>query len=150
MIRHAVEADIPRLVIVAERHHRASHWHGIVEFAQSSAAKSIRAFIEADSVCALVAEEKGEIVAFLAVISVPLYFNAKAQSTQELCWYSESPASAFALVSAADKWAKERGADVFMIGAQENEKTERMARIYARKGFMPFSHGYLKVLSDGR
>lgn len=142
MIRPATHDDIPALVEIAERHHAKSHWNGIVDFDEASAAESIGRFIDADSVCALVAV-KDKIVGFIAIIISPLYFNAGAFLAQELCWYSESPAEAFALVSEARRQAS--GCAGFMIGAQVDDSTVRLERAYARMGFQPFTRDYLKV-----
>ncbi|MCP4997184.1 MAG: GNAT family N-acetyltransferase [Hyphomicrobiales bacterium] len=128
------------------RFHAKSHWCGLVSYDPESTARAFSQFIDAGHVCFLLSETDGKIDGMIVTVAMPQYFNGATSVNWELCWYSENPASAFALLKTAEQWAKEHGCSVAMTGAQENEQLPRMARALGRKGYQPFEHHFMKEL----
>ena len=115
----------------------------MVPFDSASTEASIRHFIASDDIGFFVS---GDINGLIVAIMVPVYFNSSRKMAMELCWYSESPRTGLKLLSEAEKWAADKGCAVWMVGTQATSAS-RLEAVYARKGYKPFSRGYLKELN---
>lgn len=141
MIRPATAADIPELARLGKAWHAASHWPEFVPYDEGDLALTLGAILSSDDAFLLVSEKDG-LCGAICVQFVRMYFNSRAKFANEFFWFSNDPRLGLKLLREAERVAFERGAACFILGNQTND--ERIAGIYTRLGYRPFSGNFVK------
>lgn len=143
MIRHATPADLDAMVEMGALFHAYSGLSEIGYDPQSFRA-TLEAGLDSDTQAYFVAERDGKLTGMTGGIVYPAYFNNKQIAGQELFWWGEGEGRG--LYRALEQWAKSKGCASFAMVALDNEQAARMGRIYARMGYRPVEHHYIKRL----
>lgn len=138
MIRHATEADIPRLLGMGSRFAEKARLWDHVGYDPESMEATFRAMIESDNFCLFV----GECGALGGMVA-PHPFNYSRMIADELFWWSEGR-EGLALLKAYEEWAQGFGAVVRMT-ALEAVEPERVGKLFARRGYQPLERAFVKV-----
>jgi GNAT superfamily N-acetyltransferase len=148
IVREAVEADLPVYVQLSADFHAASPMHKVSPFEPKGFEEFVRAAIENPDICILLAELNGEAVGITAGIIYPLYFSPSHKVSQELWWWLTPAARGSGVGNKMFKhlqlWSKERGAKTIFMIALEDERAEKMEKVYCRAGFEPMERTFMK------
>lgn len=137
MIRRAELSDLPRLLAMGDRFAERANLKAHVGFDPHSAVETFRALIENGH--PLFISENGAIGATQTLHP----FNAEHVVAQELFWWCEG-GGGLALLDALIEHCAEECDSLIMITLEAIEP-ERVAKIYARKGFVPLERSFVKV-----
>lgn len=144
VIREAVEGDIPALLEMAGRFHKASGFTEIPFDADSVAATMAHLIGSEDAV--LVIGDGG----MAAAIAYPAYFNHAHRQAQEMFWWVDedkrSTGLGKALLGGIEAWARSRGAESMTMISLDALEPERVDLLYRRAGYRPSERNYLKRL----
>lgn len=135
-MREATYDDLREIVMLVEAFHQVPRWPGVAFDAADFAVTATRVI------------ERGVIFlsdwGLIGMLVGPSIYNAKSRIAAEMFfWAPDGRGDALRL--AAEAWARQR-ADVIVMGAHEPGPTVRIARWYARKGYVPMGHQFAKVL----
>lgn len=143
MIRRATLSDLPEIMRMG-REFLSLTPMGDVEASQEAVAKLIEQLE-----CFLVHERDGKLDAMIAMLVYPHYFNPSVLAAQELFWWCDPEARgkgvAAKLLSAAEGWAREKGAHSVQMLAMESLEPERVGAMYAKRGYVPLERSYVRV-----
>lgn len=142
-----VEADLAEVAGLGEQFHSQAGWSDIFAYNRDDCERSLAAFLGSPACILLVAEEDGEITGMAAGILSPVYFNHSHLSGEELFWWVSERASQLTgmrLLNALEAEAKERGCSSFQMKSIDRLNGERMAKLYARKGYRASEHSFIK------
>lgn len=146
MIRPATVEDISTITALGERFHTEAQWGDVFAYSAEDCAKSLTALIARDDFICLVADEGG-VVGMTAGVLSPVYFNHAHVSGEELFWWVSDDASQMAgirLLSALEAEAKARGCHSFQMKSIARLNGDRMAKVYAHRGYRPSEHTFIK------
>lgn len=147
-VRKATEADLPEYVKLSADFHAASPMQRVCEFEPEGFKEFVVAAIDNPDICILLAELNGEIVGITGGIIYPLYFSPSHKVSQELWWWLTPAARGSGVGNKMFKhlqlWSKERGAKTIFMIALEDEKAEKMEKVYCRAGFEPMERTFMK------
>jgi len=148
IVREAVEADLPIYVQLSADFHAASPMQRVCQFEPEGFKEFVLAAIDNPDICILLAELNGEIVGITAGIIYPLYFSPSHKVSQELWWWLTPAARGSGVGNKMFKhlqlWSKERGAKTIFMIALEDERAEKMEKVYCRAGFEPMERTFMK------
>ena len=148
IVRAAGKADLPICVQLSADFHAASPMQKVCEFEPEGFKEFISKSLENPDICILVAELNGEIVGITAGIIYPLYFSPSHKVSQELLWWLTPAARGSGVGNKMFKhlqlWSKERGAKTIFMIALEDERSEKMEKVYCRAGFEPMERTFMK------
>jgi GNAT superfamily N-acetyltransferase len=148
LVRQAVEADLPICVQLSADFHAASPMHRVCAFEPQGYEEFLRGALDNPNICILLAELNGEIVGITAGIIYPLYFSPSHNVSQELLWWLTPAARGSGVGNKMFKhlqlWSKERGAKTMFMIALEDERAEKMEKVYCRAGFEPMERTFMK------
>lgn len=106
--------------------------------------------IESDEMGAWQVVDDGKVVGVCGVLSFPLYFCPSVLMAQELCWWvSPDYRGTGAAKMMRDKlmeWKKQKGADISLMIAIENDCADRVGRLYQRDGYIPLEKSFARAL----
>lgn len=138
MIREATLGDIPALREMGKRFADRARLAEHVGYDDEHMANTFRVMIEGDD-HAIFVGQRGAI----GVMSGPHPFNYAHRIAQELFWWSEGR-EGLRLLAALEEWAAAKCHSLRMI-TLETVEPERTGRLYARRGYVPLEHGYIRV-----
>jgi GNAT superfamily N-acetyltransferase len=148
VVREAVEADLPIYVQLSADFHAASPMQRVCEFEPEGFKEFVLSAIDNPDICILLAELNGEIVGITGGIIYPLYFSPSHKVSQELWWWLTPAARGSGVGNKMFKhlqlWSKERGAKTIFMIALEDERAEKMEKVYCRAGFEPMERTFMK------
>ena len=148
VVREAVEADLPIYVQLSADFHAASPMQRVCEFDSEGFKKFVIIAMSNPDISILVAELNGEIVGITGGIIYPLYFSPSHKVSQELWWWLTPAARGSGVGNKMFKhlqlWSKERGAKTIFMIALEDERAEKMEKVYCRAGFEPMERTFMK------
>lgn len=148
MIRAAGEADIAEIARLGERFHAQAGWADIFAYSVEDCAKSLAHFLPQPNFICLVADHGG-IVGMTAGVLCPVYFLHDHMSGEELFWWVADTApqmTGLRLLQALEGEAKARGAASFQMKSIARLNGDRMAKLYARRGYRASEHSFIKRL----
>lgn len=150
VIRHAVMEDAEQIAILGFRFHEQASWADIFNYNIGDCVASLEHFIGQPNFVCMVAEVDGKFVSFGSLILSPVYFNHLHISAEELFWWSD-PESKYVgigrkLKKAMEKEAKDRGAASVQMKSIDLLNGSKMAKMYARDGYRPSEHSFIKRL----
>ena len=150
VLRHAVTEDAEQIAILGGRFHEQAAWSDIFDYNTSDCVTSLEHFIGQPNFICMVAEESGRFVSFGSLVMAPLYFNHLHISAEELFWWADPETSHLGigrkLKKAMEQEAKARGASSVQMKSIDLLNGDRMAKLYARDGFRPSEHSFIKRL----
>ncbi len=148
MIRTATAADIPEIARLGAQFHDQAGWADIFAYSAADCAKSLAHFLPQPSFICLVADQGG-IVGMTAGALSPVYFKHDHLSGEELFWWVADDApqmTGLRLLQALEDEAKARGASSFQMKSIARLNGDRMAKLYARRGYRASEHSFIKRL----
>ena len=147
-VREATETDLSEYVKLSADFHAASPMQRVCEFEPEGFKEFVVAAIDNPDICILLAELNGEIVGITGGIIYPLYFSPSHKVSQELWWWLTPAARGSGVGNKMFKhlqlWSKERGAKTIFMIALEDERAEKMEKVYCRAGFEPMERTFMK------
>jgi GNAT superfamily N-acetyltransferase len=148
IVRNAVEADLPIYLQLSADFHAASPMQRVCEFEPEGFKEFVLGAMDNPDICILAAELNGEIVGITGGIIYPLYFSPSHKVAQELWWWLTPAARGSGVGNKMFKhlqlWSKERGAKTIFMIALEDERAEKMEKVYCRAGFEPMERTFMK------
>jgi GNAT superfamily N-acetyltransferase len=149
MIRPATPEDIPEIARLGGRFHAQAEWGDIFSYSVEDCAKSLEQFLQSEAFICLVADEGG-VVGMAAGAVSPVYFNHAHRSGEELFWWVD-PANAshgigLRLLDALEAAAKAKGCESWQMKSIARLNGDRMAKLYARRGYRASEHTFIKRL----
>lgn len=150
LIRAARAEDLDVFVEVGRKFHETSPLRDSVVFDPDGFATFFLQSLDNPMIAMWAAEEDGAIRGCAGAMAYPLYFAPTNTVVQELFWWTDKEyrgknIGAF-LYSAIESWSREKGASHLFMIALENERSESMAKLYARSGFAPMERTFMKGL----
>jgi len=148
VVRDAVEADLPIYLQLSADFHAASPMQRVCEFEPEGFKEFVLGAMDNPDICILASELNGEIVGITGGIIYPLYFSPSHKVAQELWWWLTPAARGSGVGNKMFKhlqlWSKERGAKTIFMIALEDERAEKMEKVYCRAGFEPMERTFMK------
>lgn len=147
-IRHMEDKDLPVYMELMDQFHKASpmkkvcdlDWQGLSEFL-------LGAKNNPDMLVCL-AELNDQIVGVAGGIIYPLYFCSSHKVAQELWWWltpsARGSGAGNMMFKKLQSWAKERNAKTMFMIALEDERADKMEKVYWRAGFEPMERTFMK------
>ena len=152
IVRKAIEADLPKYIVLAESFHMASPMHGVIDFDPVGYAQFYTESLQNDSVGVWLAEVDNEIVGICGALVYPMYFNPSALVVQELWWWltpkSRGSGAGGKMFKQIEDWAKERNASALFMIALEDSRAKKMENLYVRAGFKPMERTFIKEVTS--
>lgn len=147
-VREATEADLPVYLQLSADFHAASPMNRVCEFDPQGFGEFVQGAMQNPDICILLAELNGEIVGITGGIIYPLYFSPSHKVSQELWWWltpaARGSGAGNKMFKHLQSWAKERGANTMFMIALEDERAEKMEKVYCRAGFKPMERTFMK------
>lgn len=147
-VRQATEADLPVYLQLSADFHAASPMHRVSEFEPRGFEEFVLGAMKNPDIAILLAELNGEVVGITGGIVYPLYFSPSHKVGQELWWWLTPAARGSGAGNKMFKhlqwWAKERGAKTMFMIALEDERADKMEKVYFRAGFKPMERTFMK------
>lgn len=148
IVRDATPADLPVYLQLSADFHAASPMQRVCEFEPEGFKEFVLSAMDNPDICILAAELNGEIVGITGGIIYPLYFSPSHKVAQELWWWLTPAARGSGVGNKMFKhlqlWSKERGAKTIFMIALEDERAEKMEKVYCRAGFEPMERTFMK------
>ena len=151
-VRRATIDDLDQYTVLAECFHAASPMHGAIAFDRQGYADFFKASIDQPSVGIWLAESDGKMIGICGALAYPLYFSPNALVVQELWWWltpeSRGTGAGAMMFKQIELWAKaHKAAALFMI-ALEDERANKMEKLYTRAGFKPMERTFIKEVTS--
>ena len=97
------------------------------------------------------AEENNEVIGIAGALFYPLYFSPTNKVVQELWWWltpqARGKGAGQAMYDTIETWAAEKNAVALFMIALADDRADKMAGLYSRKGFRPMEHSYMKKVA---
>lgn len=152
LVRKATEADLDKYVTLAQAFHAASPMNGVVEFDREGYGQFYLSSLQSEAIGIWLAELDDEIVGISGAIAYPLYFSPNAIVVQELWWWltpdARGSGAGGAMFKQIEAWAKERSASALFMIALEDERAQKMEKLYSRAGFKPMERTFIKEVTS--
>lgn len=150
MIRSALKRDVPGLLRMGREFFKESGLSSFMAWDDFSFEITATRLIEGKIPgVILVADDDDKLVGMAACLLFPMYFNLSVPAAQELFWWVD-PRHRFGvggwLIEELEDQAKEAGASVLLLGAVSGLRDAAISRVYARRGYKPLEHSYIKEL----
>jgi len=106
--------------------------------------------VENENVLVLSCKKEKQLIGIAAAAVYPCFFNTDKKIVNELWWWVDpkdrGSLAAKAMLDKIELWAKDKKADVLVMNALANDKQEKVALYYSRRGFSPMEFTYCKGL----
>lgn len=153
-IRHAQVNDIPQLIIMGREFWSHCEMRHLVEYNPGTIEALYQNIIGGDEHVALVVEDKDILVGVATALVFPCWMNSDVLTSQEINWWLDPDYRGgrlgLELLDALENAVLEKGAGSFMMVALDNLEPDRLAKLYARRGYVPFEHTFLRGLNGCR
>jgi N-acetylglutamate synthase-like GNAT family acetyltransferase len=147
-VRQAELKDLDEYVKLAARFHAASPMHNFIDFDAEGYANFFITSLEKTEVKMWLAEKNGEMIGIAGAILFPLYFNPSTFAVQELWWWltpnARGSGAAKQMYQCIENWAKETEASALFMIALEDDRVEKMEKLYTRAGYKPMERTFCK------
>jgi GNAT superfamily N-acetyltransferase len=151
IVRNAIAEDLPRYLPLAQAFHAASPMHGVIPFDADGYSDFYLRAIHDPSVGVWLAEDDGKIIGIAGALFYPMYFSPTSMVVQELWWWltpeSRGKGAGQAMYKTIESWAAAKGAVALFMIALEDERADKMANLYAQKGFRPMERTYIREVA---
>ena len=151
IVRSAIAEDLPRYLPLAQAFHAASPMHGVIPFDNEGYSDFyLRAMLD-PTVGVWLAEDEGAVIGIAGALFYPMYFSPTSMVVQELWWWltpeARGKGAGQAMYKTIESWAIAKGAVALFMIALEDERADKMASLYARKGFRPMERTYIREVA---
>jgi GNAT superfamily N-acetyltransferase len=151
IVRRATVDDFPCYLELAQEFHAASPMHGVVELDEVNYRQFYLDSLANDNIGLWLAEFDGKIIGITGALAYPLYFNPTNLIVQELWWWltpqARGSGAGKAMFETIIEWAKSKNAKAVFMIALEDDNVNKMTKLYARAGFKPIEHTYIKEVA---
>lgn len=148
LVRNAAEADLDQYLVLAKDFHDASPMNGIAEFDIEGYASFYKNALNNPDVGIWLAEIDSKIVGITGALVFPLYFSPTHLVAQELWWWltptARGSGAGAKMFKQIEQWAKEKNAKSLFMIALEDDRAEKMEKVYIRAGFTPLERTFVK------
>ena len=152
IVRSAVAEDLDRYVALAEAFHAASPMKDAAKFDAQGYGDFFLSSLQNDSLGIWLAEIDGEIVVICGAILYPLYFSPSSIVVQELWWWltpaARGTGAGSKMFKQIESWAKERNASALFMISLEDDRAQKMEKLYTRAGFKPIERTFMKEVTS--
>ena len=151
IVRNAIAEDLPRYLPLGQAFHAASPMHGVIPFDVDGYSDFyLRAMLD-PTVGVWLAEDEGAVIGGAGALVYPMYFSPTSMVVQELWWWltpeARGKGAGQAMYKTIESWAIAKGAVALFMIALEDERADKMASLYARKGFRPMERTYIREVA---
>jgi len=151
IVRSAIAEDLPRYLPLGQAFHAASPMHGVIPFDVDGYSDFyLRAMLD-PTVGVWLAEDEGAVIGIAGALFYPMYFSPTSMVVQELWWWltpeARGKGAGQAMYKTIESWAIAKGAVALFMIALEDERADKMASLYARKGFRPMERTYIREVA---
>jgi GNAT superfamily N-acetyltransferase len=148
IVRIATEADLDQYVVLAKDFHIASPMDSISEFDIDGYSKFFLNALNNPDVGIWLAEIDSKIVGITGAMVYPLYFSPTHLVAQELWWWltptARGSGAGAKMFNQIEQWAKEKNAKSLFMIALEDDRADKMEKVYIRAGFTPLERTFVK------
>ena len=148
IVRNATEADLDQYLVLANDFHDASPMNGIAQFDVEGYASFYKNALNNPDVGIWLAEIDSKIVGITGAMVYPLYFSPTHLVAQELWWWltptARGSGAGAKMFNQIEQWAKEKNAKSLFMIALEDDRAEKMEKVYIRAGFTPLERTFVK------
>ena len=148
IVRSATEADLDQYVILAKDFHTASPMDNISVFDVDGYSKFFLNALNNPDIGIWLAEIDSKIVGITGALVFPLYFSPTHLVAQELWWWltptARGSGAGAKMFKQIEQWAKEKNAKSLFMIALEDDRAEKMEKVYIRAGFTPLERTFVK------
>jgi GNAT superfamily N-acetyltransferase len=151
IVRNAIAEDLPRYLPLAQAFHAASPMHGVIPFDVNGFSNFFLQAVQNSNLGVWLAEDDGVVIGITGALFYPMYFSPTSMVVQELWWWltpeSRGKGAGQAMYKTIESWAAAKGAVALFMIALEDERANKMANLYARKGFRPMERTYIREVA---
>jgi GNAT superfamily N-acetyltransferase len=148
IVRNATKADLDQYLVLANDFHDASPMNGIAQFNVEGYASFYKNALNNPDVGIWLAEIDSKIVGITGALVFPLYFSPSHLVAQELWWWltptARGSGAGAKMFKQIEQWAKEKNAKSLFMIALEDERADKMEKVYIRAGFTPLERTFVK------
>lgn len=152
IIREAELRDLTDYVKLAEMFHAASPMRNFIAFDPEGYANFFVNSLEKTDVKLWLAEKNGEMIGITGALLFPFYFSPSSFAVQELWWWltpnARGSGAAKLMYQKIEDWAKEVDASALFMIALEDDKAQKMEKLYARAGYRPMERTFCKGVTS--
>lgn len=138
---------------LGRKFYEVTPYANIMGFDDESALRTLRNLIDNKDGVLVTLDFDGVIEGISAALVFPSYFNANYLMGQEIfTWITpqcRSLSAANRLIQACEAGLYAKGAQLAMMGAIEGLNPGRLAKLYARHGYIPHEYYHMKILRHG-
>ena len=151
IVRNAIAEDLPRYLPLAQAFHAASPMHGVIPFDVNGFSNFFLQAVQNSNLGVWLAEDDGVVIGITGALFYPMYFSPTSMVVQELWWWltpeSRGKGAGQAMYKTIESWASAKGAVALFMIALEDERADKMANLYAQKGFRPMDRTYIREVA---
>lgn len=148
IVRNATENDLDQYVVLANDFHTASPMNGVAEFDVEGYATFYKNALNNTDVGIWLAEIDSKIVGITGAMVYPLYFSPTHLVAQELWWWltptARGSGAGAKMFKQIEQWAKDKNAKSLFMIALEDDRADKMEKVYIRAGFTPLERTFVK------
>lgn len=151
IVRCATADDLPLYLPLAQAFHAASPMHNVISFDVNGYSDFYLRAVNDPSMGVWLAEDTGKLIGIAGALSYPMYFSPTSMVVQELWWWltpeARGKGAGQAMYDTIESWAKAKNAVAFFMIALEDDRVNKMANLYARKGFRPMERTFMRKVA---
>lgn len=151
IVRRATAEDSEQYSRMAAAFHAASPIHSAVPFDSDGFANFFLSAIANPDMGVWATEKDGKLIGIAGALCYPMYFSPSHRVAQEIWWYLSPEARGSGagkqMYDAIEAWAKEQGATALFMIALEDKRSDKMAKLYMRQGFIPMERTFFKEVA---
>jgi RimJ/RimL family protein N-acetyltransferase len=149
-IREATLDDLDKYIELSEEFHKASPMSSVSKFEKDAFKDFLISAIDNQNIVLVLAEINKEIVGITGALIYPLYFSPSTTVSQELWWWltpsARGSGAGKGMYDYIEKWAKSNGAKAVFMIALEDEKVNKMTKLYSRLGYKGLERTFIKEI----
>lgn len=150
-VRKATEEDLPIYLMMLSDFHKASPMNGVAEFDDVGCYSFLHNALKNPDIALWVATLDNVIVGVTAALAYPLYFNPAHRVVQELWWWltpeARGSGAGKLMLEAIENWSKEKNVQSLFMIALEDERAQKMEKVYNRSGFKAMERTFVKEVN---
>lgn len=148
LVRNATEDDLAQYVVLAKDFHAASPMNSIAEFDIEGYSTFYINALNNPDIGVWLAEIDSKIVGITGALVYPLYFSPTHLVAQELWWWltptARGSGAGAKMFNQIEQWSKEKNAKSLFMIALEDDRADKMEKVYIRAGFTPLERTFVK------
>ena len=122
----------------------------VSEFEEESFKQFLISSIDNPDIVIVLAELNNKIVGITGALVYPLYFSPSTKVSQELWWWltpeARGSGAGKGMYDYIEKWAKNKQAKAVFMIALEDEKVNKMTKLYHRFGYKGLERTFIKEI----